>query len=178
LTLFRKFRHLLTFYRDRSLIWHLKKSVPNRPTAVVGSEHTRKGCVNLLPFIRKVTVCCPLISRVSSIGLHRGNLNVTFRYAGLHYRNIGASVQYQASGHSFYICRYSWSTMLQYDDRMGRDGIFGNAEAKGAELFTFVTSKGRLCLRIPITRGLWFLVVTRSCITLILRLVRRLLRFR
>jgi len=69
--------------------------------------------------------------------------------------------------------------MLQYDgDRMGRDGIFGNVEAKGAELFTFVTSKGLLCLRIPITGGLWFLVVTRSCITLTLRLVRRLLRFR
>ena len=43
----------------------LNKSVPNRPAAEVGSEHTRKGCVNLLPFIWKVTVYCPLISRVS-----------------------------------------------------------------------------------------------------------------
>ena len=69
--------------------------------------------------------------------------------------------------------------MLQYDGyRMGRDGIFGNVEAKGAEHLNIRNIEVQLCLRIPIPRGLWFLVVTRSCITLTLRLVRRLLRFR
>jgi len=39
-----------------------KKSVPSRPAAVVGSGHT-KECENSLPFSRRVTDHCPLISR-------------------------------------------------------------------------------------------------------------------
>ena len=43
------------------------KSVPSKPAALVGSEHTKKECVNSLPFSRKVTDCCPLISRTSPV---------------------------------------------------------------------------------------------------------------
>jgi len=59
-----------------SILPHLKstlapnrflKSVPSRPGVLAGSEYTRKECVNSLPFSRKVTDCCPLISRMSPI---------------------------------------------------------------------------------------------------------------
>jgi len=43
------------------------KSVPSRPPALVGSEHAKKECVNSIPFSRKVTDCCPLISRTSLV---------------------------------------------------------------------------------------------------------------
>ena len=39
------------------------KSVPSRPAASVGSEHTRNACSNRRPFISKETDCQPLISR-------------------------------------------------------------------------------------------------------------------
>jgi len=43
------------------------KSVPSRQAALVGSERTKKECVNSLPFSSKVTDCCPLISRTSPV---------------------------------------------------------------------------------------------------------------